>query len=168
MAGFVVKPVEMKAGTFTYRRGKAVMTIKHRAFLPSLDTAMAADRAMRLARTIRDAMETGKALGFALPEGVGAGWSYDDWEDFGHRMVQAELLALVALSWTGVTAADKTPFPLSADAIRLMMLSDPGLYQAWSVYAARQVGSAAEGNVFALSPSLFTAGAHATATDVVS
>ncbi|BCW88051.1 hypothetical protein sos41_11890 [Alphaproteobacteria bacterium SO-S41] len=167
MSGFVVSTKARKSGVFTYRRGKHKMTIQHRAIVASVDLQIAADRAFRTAHTIREGLENARSIGFQLPDDFGSGWTFDDWQSFGSTLVQAELLALVATSWDGVTDEAKEPFPLTVDAVRAMMLCDPAMYQAWSAYSAKATAEASEGNVFALSQIGFSAGARLTAQDAL-
>ncbi len=154
-------------GVFRFERGGDVLEITYRAIYPTVDLAIAADRAYRTSRTIRSALDEGRALGFALPPGLGEGWRGEDWERFGATLVQAELLALVATAWTGATMEDGSPAPLRADYIRTLMIADSEFFNAWSRAAAEAVAEVAEGNVYALSPTGFTAGADDIAQNVL-
>lgn len=160
---FVVSAAARAGGAFTYERDGDTLTIHHRAILPSADLQMAANRAYATARRIREGLDGVAALGFGLPDGFGVGWSYDDWQSFGHTLVQAELLAIVATGWDGVVDEAGQPFPKTDDAIRALLLRDSALYQAWCEYAARLTIEAAEGNASAPSPIGSSAGAGATA-----
>lgn len=162
---FRISKALREGGVFTFERDGDVLKISHRAIQPAVDLHLASDRAYRLARNIKDGLDGAASVGFQLPEGYGEGWSWQDWQALGAALVQTELLALIATGWEGVTDESGAEFPISADAIRTLLLRDSALYGAWSTYAARLTIEAAEGNVSALSPTGSSAGAQRTATD---
>lgn len=163
---FRISQALRQGGVFTFERAGDVLKISHRAIQPAVDLHLASDRAYRLARSIKDGLDGAAAIGFQLPEGYGEGWAWQDWQALGAALVQTELLGLIATGWEGVTDETGAEFPISADAIRTLLLRDSALYSAWSQYAARLTIEAAEGNVSALSPTGSSAGAQRTAKDV--
>lgn len=165
---FKVSGAVKAGGTFTFTRGEASLKIHHRALNSVTDYAVANDRAFRTAIAMREGMAEGAALGFEMPDGFEAGaWSPDDWQTFAVVLVQAELLALIATGFDGLVLEDGSPLPFSRDAVRTLVFRNPDLYQAWMRYAAVLDAGASEGNVFALSPTMCSAGALPTATDAV-
>lgn len=134
-----------EGGTFVFARGDDVVTIQHRAIQPVFDFAIAGNRALQTARSMRDGAAEGVALGFQPPTGT-AEWASGDWEVFAARLVQAELLALVATGWDGVTDEDGSPFPFGRDAARTLLCRNDDLYAAWCAYVADLTVEANEGN----------------------